>query len=140
MTWREIVTEQLSRHEGVRPRPYLDTEGKTTIGIGRNLTDKPLRLDEIDYLFRHDLADAEEDARTAIGDAVFEALSDARKAVLVNMAFNLGLTRLRKFKDMIASVKAGQWQEAKAAMLDSRWAQQVGTRATELADLMVRGS
>lgn len=139
MTWIEIVTEQLRRHEGIRRKPYLDTVGKTTVGVGRNLDDKPLTDDEITYLFLHDVDDATDDAKMAIGEPVFHALTEPRKAVLVNMAFNLGLTRLRKFKKMLVAIKTGQWSEAAEEMLASAWAQQVGPRAQELADLMRTG-
>lgn len=152
MNWQETVTKQLRRHEGERAKPYVDIEGKTTIGIGRCLDTKPLTYEEwqtlfpygltkaqIDYLFQHDLADAIDDAEQAVGKTVFDALSDNRKIVLTNMAFNLGLPRLRKFSKMLAAVRDGRWLDAQAEALNSRWAQQVGPRAVELAALLVTG-
>ena len=137
--WKKIVVEQLKRHEGVTRLPYVDTVGKTTIGCGRNLTDKGLRADEIEMLLQHDISDAEDDAKALLSDVVFDGLTDVRKAVMVNMAFNLGLVRLRQFKTTIAAVKAGRYGEAAAGMRDSVWATQVKGRATELADLMEKG-
>ena len=139
MAWTDLVREQLQRMEGTKQHPYLDTVGKTTIGCGRNLTDKGLSEAEIDLLLAHDIADAEEDARHLLSDAVFGALTDTRKAVLVNMAFNLGYKRLAKFSHMLLAVKAGDYRRAAAAMLDSKWATQVGARAQELSRLMERG-
>ena len=139
MTWHEIVTEQLIRHEEKRSKPYPDSKGLITIGIGRCLDKKPLKDAEIMFLFEYDLADAEDDARALLGDPCFEALSDVRKAVVVNMAFNLGLPKLRKFVKFIAAVKAGQWSNAAKEMRDSDWSKDVKGRADELIALMERG-
>lgn len=152
-TWQDMVKEQLRRHEGERAKPYLDTEAKVTIGIGRCLDTKPLTYEEwqvlfphgltkaqITCLFEHDRHDAEDDARALLSDAVFNGLNDNRKAVVVNMAFNLGLSRLRKFVNMLTAIKSSRWDDAADEMLRSRWAQQVGPRAQELADLMRKGA
>jgi len=137
--WKDIVNAQLTRHEGVKRFPYVDTVGKTTIGCGRNLTDKGLRADEIEMLLRHDISDAEDDARALLTDTIFDGLSDNRKAVMVNMAFNLGLTKLRKFTTTLAAIKARRYGDAGIAMRQSLWAAQVGQRAIELAKLMEVG-
>lgn len=139
MAWKEIVTEQLRRHEGTKRLPYTDTKGKLTIGVGRNLTDRGLRQDEIEMLLEHDILDAEDDARALCGNPCFDALSDTRKAVVVNMAFNLGLTKLRKFLKFLAALKAGRHQEAAREMRDSQWAKEVKGRADELITLYERG-
>lgn len=139
MDWKEIVTEQLRRHEGVKRLPYTDTKGKLTIGCGRNLTDKGIRQDEIETLLAHDILDAEDDARALCGNACFDALSDMRKAVVVNMAFNLGLTKLRKFVKFLAAIRTGQHQAAAREMRDSQWAKDVKGRADELITLYERG-
>ena len=139
MSWKEILRAQLIKHEDRRTHPYPDTKGKITIGIGRNLTDNGLRSDEIDLLYRNDVHDAEDDARALLGDGVFELLTDTRKAVMVNMAFNLGLTRLRKFVIMLKAIKEGRNLDVATAMLSSKWAEQVGVRATELARLWREG-
>lgn len=137
--WKTLVADQLERMEGIKQFPYTDTVGKVSVGVGRNLTDQGLSHDEIDLLLTNDLAHAEDDARALLSDAVFDGLSDARKAVMVNMAFNLGLTKLRKFVVFLAAVKEGRYQDAGAAMLQSTWATQVKARATELSGLMASG-
>lgn len=137
--WKDLVVAQLERMEAIKQYPYTDTDGKLTIGIGRNLTDQGISQDEIDLLLTNDLAHAEDDARALLSDAVFDGLSDVRKAVMVNMAFNLGLPRLRKFVVFLAAVKDGRYQDASAAMLDSKWAAEVKDRATELSGLMASG-
>lgn len=125
------------KHEGVRAKPYIDTVGKLSIGVGRNLDDVGLRPDEIDYLLANDTAVAINDARFLCDD--FDALSPNRQRVLVSMAFNLGRSRLAGFRKMFAAIDAGDFAEAAKQMLDSRWASQVGKRARELASMMENG-
>lgn len=139
MTWREMAAEQLKAHEGLRYAPYVDTKGLVTIGIGRCLAKKPLKPAEVQFLFEGDLHDAEDDARALLGEACFEGLSDARKVVMVDMAFNLGYVKLRKFVKMLAAVKQGRFTDAASEMLNSVWATEVGKRAEKLATQMKRG-
>lgn len=139
MTWREIVTEQLIRHEDKRSRLYQDSKMLWTIGIGRCIDRKPLKESEIMFLFEHDLADAEDDARALLGNATFDRLSDHRKAVVVNMAFNLGVTKLRKFVKFLAALKDQRWHDAAVEMRNSQWSVEVKGRADELIALMERG-
>ena len=83
----------LTRHEGRRTHPYLDTTGRLTIGVGRNLTDRGLAGDEIDLLLANDIALA----RSICGDqfgAAFHAASTARQQALISMAFNLRLNAI----------------------------------------------
>lgn len=134
-----IVSPLLQRHEGVRKHPYTCTAGKLTIGIGRNLTDRGLSQDEIQYLFTNDLRIAETDAMTAVGYSTYTSLSPARQAVLIDMAFNLGLARLSSFKQTLLAVKEGRYNDAADAMLQSKWATQVGERARTLARMMRTG-
>ena len=128
------LQQMLLRHEGKRNKPYTDTVGKLSIGIGRNLDDKGLSDDEIFHLLNNDIADAIQDVRHCF--SCYDQLSEARKMVLVSMAFNLGRTRLAKFVRFIGAVHLGRWEEAAEEMLDSTWAKQVGDRAVTLATMM----
>ena len=136
MTYLDICRAQLPQDEGRKAFPYNDTEGIPTIGIGRNLQNG-LSPDEINYLFANDLKKADASARGLYPD--FDALSDNRRAVLVNMAFNLGSPRLAGFVKMRAAVLAGDFDRAADEMLSSRWATQVGQRAQRLAKMMREG-
>jgi len=83
------------RHKDRHQFPYLDTRGKTTIGVGRNLSDRGLADDEIEYLFATDLGIALStccDLYLALA-----GFSSARQAALILMAFNLGRPRLTRF-------------------------------------------
>lgn len=143
--WKDIVREQLKRHEGTgvktsnRLLPYVDTVGKTTIGWGRNLSSNGISKDEAELLLTNDIVDAEDDARRLLSDGIFEALSEVRKAVIVNMAFNLGYARLSRFSKMLGAIKDKRNRDAAREMRESAWATQVKGRATELADLWEQG-
>ena len=137
MTYRDIAKAQLRIDEGVRPKVYFDSLGIPSVGVGRNLRDKGLSMQEIDYLLDNDLADAERDARVLVPG--FDRLTERRKAVLLNLAFNLGRGRLAGFKRFLAALEAGAWEQAAAELLDSKWATQVKGRATRLAEQMKKG-
>lgn len=127
----------LAGDEGRRRLPYVDTVGKISIGIGRNLTDVGLSDDEINYLFTNDLNVAFVAARAVC--PVFDRLSLARQGVLLDMAFNLGQKRLAQFHDTLLAINEARYNAAADHMLASTWAQQVGDRAHRLALLMRTG-
>lgn len=118
----------------------LPSGGKITIGIGRNLCDKPLRDTEVAFLFSNDLADAELDAIACTGGSVnWLKLSVNRQAALISMAFNLGAVRLSGFVNTLLAVKEGRYNDAAQGMRTSKWAIQVGNRAERLARMMEDG-
>ena len=134
MTYRDIAKAQIKVDEGVRFKVYRDSLGIETVGVGRNIRDKGLSMQEVDFLLDNDLSDAERDARAIF--PTFDKLSDIRKAVLLNMSFNMGRERLSKFKKLRAAVQDEDWAEAARQMILSTWATQVGARATRLAKQM----
>lgn len=127
----------LIRHEGLRLKPYRDTKGKLTIGVGRNLDDVGITREEALLLLNNDLARVRREVERAF--PWFSSLNPVRKNVVLNMVFNLGLPRFRGFTKTIAAIEAKDWENAAREMLESRWAQQVGRRAHELAAMMKRG-
>lgn len=137
MTYLDIVRTQLRIDEGIRLKPYRDTVGKLTIGVGRNLDDVGLHPDEIALMLENDIAEAERTARILVPD--FGNLSDVRKAVVINMAFNMGMAKLAKFVNTLRAINEGRFGAAADGMLASRWANQVGERAQRLAKQMRDG-
>lgn len=127
----------LIRHEGLRLKPYRDIRNKLTIGIGRNLEDVGITREEALLLLDHDIARVRHEVERAF--PWFSRLNPARKDVVLNMVFNLGLSRFRRFRKTIAAIKARDWEQAAREMLASLWARQVGRRARELAEMMRRG-
>jgi lysozyme len=137
MSYLDILKAQLKIDEGVKNKPYKDTVGKLTIGCGRNLDDVGLRDSEIDFLLDNDIASAEKDARILV--IAFDQLNDVRKAVVLNMVFNMGFSVFSQFRQTIAAINSGDYTKAAAGMLASHWAQQVGERAQRLAEQMAKG-
>lgn len=137
----ETAVSLIKQHEGFRSLPYRDTRNNLTIGYGLNLTEwgtKGISKAEAEAILRAQLSIYEEELRKSIG--YFDELDDMRKAVLLDMAYNLGVPGLLKFKKMFAALKERDFARAAEEMLNSRWAEQVKTRATNLAELMRYGS
>lgn len=127
----------LKKHEGLRLKPYRCTAGKLTIGYGRNLEDVGISEKEALQMLKHDV-NSYRKLLTARYQW-FESLSTDRKAVCINMAFNLGMRGFHGFKNMRMYINKGLYSEAAKEMLDSKWAKQVGFRAVELAQIMEEG-
>jgi lysozyme len=131
------LLEEIKRDEGLRLNAYKDSLGNWTIGYGHLLGSTArmvnITIEEAEALLSADI-DTAESLVMALVDNRY-GLSDVRWRVLVNMAFNLG-GRLRQFKKFLAAVDAQDWGLAAVNMLDSRWAKQVGARATRLAHMM----
>lgn len=131
------LREQLIRHEGLRLKPYTDTVGKLTIGVGRNLADVGISAEEAYYLLDRDIG-----AATTMLDSHlpwFKSLDEVRRAVLIDMCFNMGWLTLSTFHGTLAAIEGHEFDQASAHMLDSKWATQVGVRATRLAMMMRSG-
>jgi len=131
------LIDDLKRHEGLRLKPYIDTVGKLTVGYGRNLDDVGISEQEAEMMLRQDIYTATAEAREAF--PWVSDISPIRQDVIYNMSFNMGMPKLKKFKNMIAALEHRDFGEAAKQMLDSRWAKQVGSRATELAEIMRSG-
>ena len=134
---RDALAADLRIDEDVRAFPYVDTVGKLTIGVGRNLTDRGLSEPEIDLLLANDLTlvVAELDRHLPW----WREMNDVRQRVLANMCFNMGWPRLRGFVRTLAAMQRGDYVGAANGMRESRWARQVGMRATRLARQMETG-
>lgn len=131
----ETLEEQLLRHEGYRQFPYKCSAGKLTIAIGRNIEERGVSKDEAMYLLHNDIVICNQELNLVY--PIIKVLSQERHNVLVNMCFNMGIRRLSQFKKMWAALNIGDYEEASKQMLDSKWARQVGSRAIELAKIMM---
>jgi len=132
-----LLMRLLRQEEGLRLRPYRDTAGKLTIGIGRNLDDVGISEAEALLLLGTDVARAAAGLDAGLG--WWRGLDPVRRTVLADMAFNLGVERLCGFTAMLAAARAGRWAAAAADMRASLWARQVGPRAHALAEMMETG-
>ena len=136
----EKLIAMLKRHEGVETHAYECSEGKVTVGVGRNIDQEGgigLSDDEVDYLLQNDI---ERVVKELVAEYPwFSDLDDVRRDAMVDISFNLGATRLRLFKRALAAMETGKYKEAATEFLDSKWARQVGGRALELTDMISSG-
>ncbi len=125
----------LEQQEGFRANPYRDSRGFLTIGFGTNL----------DAGITREQAEALMDCQLAANEAALQAypwfagLDEVRRGVIENMAYNIGVSGVLEFKDMLAAIEAKDWPEAARQMRASKWAVQVGDRAKVLARIMETG-
>jgi lysozyme len=143
------VWDLIIRHEGVRLRPYVDATGHRTIGVGHNLDVHPLAADfyradgsispaTCDEILGYDIAAVVGALQSKLAPW-YQTLDEVRQAVLIDMGFNLGVAGLLTFAHTLGCVSAGNYESAAASMLASKWATQVGPRATEDAAMMSSG-
>jgi len=130
------LIENLKRHEGLRLKPYLCSEGKITIGFGRNLEDMGISEKEAEMLLMSDIQRCYQELDVF---SWFHDLDQVRQEAMVNMLFNLGLPTFLEFKRTLKFMAEGAYSQAAEEMLDSKWARQVGDRATELAYMVETG-
>ena len=150
------LRQQLSRDEGRVLHAYKDSLGYWTVGVGHLIDPSkgatpPIDMtrpdgpdvisirctitDEVcDRLLDDDIANKTQ--RLTAQLPWLAILDDARRGVLLNMAFNLGVSGVLAFKDTLHLIQIGQYHAASLAMLKSKWATQVGSRANRLARQM----
>lgn len=137
---REALKAQLMIDEGYRGAMYFDSLGYATIGYGRLIDPKKgggISKDEAAYLLGNDI----DRTYNTLVDILpwVKTLDDARQNVLTNMAFQLGVGGLLKFKKTLLLIKDRKYEQASIEMLDSTWAKQTPERAKRLAKIMKTG-
>ena len=133
----DILTQNLIADEGLRLKPYTDSTGNLTIGVGRNLNAEGISVQEALYLLNNDIQRVETELAPVQN---FSTLSQPRQNVIIEMAFNMGFEGVMGFQEMWQAIQAQDWNGAANAMLDSLWAKQVGQRAVRLATSMRTGT
>jgi lysozyme len=138
---RYELTRQLIGDEGRRKCVYKDHLGYHTIGIGRLVDDrKPgagLRDSEMEFMLRNDIDDRVDALTRRL--PWFQNLDDARKGVLLNMSFQLGVDGLLEFKTTLRLVEEGDYVGASQQMTRSLWARQTPARAQRMSEQMKTG-
>ena len=140
----QSLKDQLKTDEGYKDEIYIDTEGYPTFGIGHLIrpTDeeygKPVGTkvpdERIQEVFEADVHIATQEVLVVFPSA--NTFPGEVKEILINMMFNLGRPRLKKFKNFIAAVNEGDWNRAADEMVDSLWYKQVKGRAERLVARM----
>ena len=139
------LRRQIKLHEGFMPHVYQDANGLWTLGFGRMVDQSAgggITIDEGEYLLANDLARCDEDLRRF---AWYAEVAGPRKHGLIEMRFQLGPTRFREFRKMLAEIPkaivSGDWSAVAQEALDSKWARvDAPKRAAEVAAQLLNGS
>ena len=126
----------IEKNEGREYKYYKDTLGNLTIGVGFNL-EEGLSDDEIDFILSSRIQEHYDDLHVMVAE--FKHLCFARKLVLIDMSYNMGIHKLLQFENMLDAIRDKDWQKAAGELLDSRYASQVGRRADRNADILRSG-
>ena len=136
----EQLRKELERDEGVKYEVYLDHLGYPTFGIGHLITDDDpecgasvgtkVDSDRVQEAFETDVESVLSDCERLY--VQFEHLPEEVQLIVANMMFNMGYTRLSKFKGMKRGVDSRNWEAAADEMVDSKWYDQVTRRADRL--------
>ena len=138
------LREELEIDEGCKYEIYLDHLGYPTFGIGHLITENDpeygwevgasIDTVRVHEAFESDIEGVLSDCSKLYSD--FGDLPEEAQRVIANMMFNMGLTRLSKFKGMKRGVDSRNWNQASDEMVDSRWYRQVTNRADRLVERM----
>lgn len=134
------VKDMLKREEGCVLHAYKDSVGLWTIGYGR-LIDKSkgggITEAEADYLLDNDIFKVTTQLSAAF--PWFNGLNEPRKAVLIGMAFQMGMKGLVSFKTSLSNIRDEHYANAAESMRQSLWAKQTPARALRMATQMETG-
>ena len=140
----DALRKQLEIDEGIKHDIYLDHLGLPTFGIGHLITDADpesgqevgtaISDERVRQAFEADVVSVIEDCNKLYDD--FDELPEEVQQIIANMMFNMGRTRLSKFRGMKRGVDARDWNAAADEMVDSRWYRQVTNRADRLVQRM----
>jgi len=141
----QLLKEEIKRHEGEVLEIYKDSLGYKTLGVGHLCKPEdpeynwevgtPVSQEVVDLYYEDDFIKHVDETLHVFGsEEDFYNLPENIQHVLVNMCFNLGGTRLSKFRNMLAACKEHDWKRMAAEMEDSRWFKQVGRRSRELQE------
>jgi len=141
----ERLIEMLKRHEGEvvtngRHVIYKCSAGYWTLGIGRNVDPNGglgLSEDEVNYLLEKDIERVIKELSLAY--RWFNDLDDVRKDAMIDISFNLGATKLRKFVLALDAMEKADYKSASEEFLDSDWSRTVKGRSVELASMIETG-
>lgn len=134
---RHQLARDVQQAEGLRLKAYQDSVGVWTIGYGTNLQEVTIDESMAARWLAQKLAQAERELE-AFG--WYAALSTTRQRALVELVYNMGLTRMLSFVKMLQALRERAYTVAAAELVDSTWARQVGpTRSRRLAEMLRNG-
>ena len=122
------VKEMLVRHEGVMCTLYECSADKTSIGVGRNLSDNGITEDEAMYLLENDIDRVIKNLDKHW--AVWRSFPEKAQMVCIDLVFNIGINGFMNFRRTRALMEMGMWLEASEELLDSRYHVQLPNRSS----------
>ena len=141
--------------EGYFPRKYKCSQGVWTIGYGRAETNglRDFEKEMLNVSSYRELSYLDENEATILLENdidYFETLvanefdfyyklPQFAKYVLTDCAFNMGMTRLRKFKGMLNAIENNDWFNACKECIDSKYFSQVRRRSLRNALILITG-
>ena len=136
------LKDEITADEGVKLEVYLDHLGYPTVGVGHLILEADDEYNQgegykitqtrSDELFYRDINICLSECERGLNE--WTSYPEEVQLIVANMAFNLGITRLRKFKNFFSALYDGDYKQASVEGLDSRWAKQVYNRAHRLMD------
>lgn len=128
------LKDHIKEYEGLSNVLYKCTSNKVSIGYGRNLEDVGISKDEAEYLLKNDIDIALDEVSEHFD---MPNLPEPAQIVLVDMCFNMGISRLLNFRNMIKAMQGDDWDKAADELLDSKYAAQTKRRARMNASLLI---
>lgn len=132
-----LLLDHLVDAENLKLKPYVDSVGKLSIGIGRNLDDRGITVEEAFYLCRNNIKECKVDLDKNL--PWWRKLDNNRQIVILDMCFNMGITKLLKFVNTLNAMKNGRYEDAAKGMENSLWYKQTKRRAVKLVKVMRTG-
>ena len=134
MSFESDLIKQIKEHEGLVLKPYKCPVGKLTIGYGHNLEDNGLSQSVCEYILIEDIEEAKKNLYAVFTKDFFNTLNDDQKIALIDMMFNLGLSRFLTFKKFILAVKQRNFDRASVEIIHSKAYTQAKRRYQLLAE------
>jgi len=142
MTALEQASELIKKHEGFSNTCYKCPAGFDTIGYGRlcdqKFKDSGLTRAEGEYLLANDLTKTDKELNKNF--SWYEHLDVNRKAAMIDLAYNMGITRLLGFKKTLSLLAEKKYEKAAIELLDSKYAADVGRRAVTISNIIKTGN
>ena len=147
---KQQLIDLIADHEGLILKVYDDATGKEigagdvlighpTIGVGRNIAKDGLGIsqEEAEFMLENDIERVKEE----IKNFPIENLNEVRTAIIIDMAFNMGISRFNptRWPNFFRAIANEDYDNAKKEMLDSNWARQTKRRSVRLAEMMRTG-
>lgn len=130
----EAIRNRLVLEEGLKLTPYKCTANKLTIGVGRNIEDRGISNETAMQMLDEDIDIMVNELRQNL--SWFDKQNDAIQGVLIDLCFNMGISRLLLFVQTLKLIEQGQYAMAADELLDSKYAAMLPARSNRNAEIL----